>query len=377
MERDHWMTVGEAVAYLDEPIERVFKLLEQDVIASEIPGRGISQRSCDIWMANQKVRYEGAQIIEECRKVVKVTKENLGHAWTRAQDRILIGQWWDCSLTEIGGMVGKTADAVNCRGSLLRKKGRLPKNPPGYIDTVSGSLRYKISPESLQDLARSGAIRIKRRKDAEGNYIGRWYLHKKDLEAHLVAETNPTPQAPTALGRIDPEKTYWLPEAADLAGITYAKLYGMSQRNEIPSQRVTVSNRSRVRVLGKDILSLQDLNRPEPEPESDPAPDLQYFDQSESVRKERDALAAQVIDLGKARDAQAQTIYSLRETVTTLEARSAEVERVAGERNRQIRTMEETIAALTERLAQADAELAKAAESPKGWRALFARRGAI
>lgn len=55
MTSKEWLTIGEAVAYLGEPIGRVFKLLEQGTIVSEGFGNGqtlVSKDSCDLWLAN-------------------------------------------------------------------------------------------------------------------------------------------------------------------------------------------------------------------------------------------------------------------------------------------------------------------------------------
>jgi hypothetical protein len=60
MAPDDWIPVGAAAGYIDEPVERLFKLLEQGTIESEIPGRGVSRNSCDLWLANQKVRHNEA-----------------------------------------------------------------------------------------------------------------------------------------------------------------------------------------------------------------------------------------------------------------------------------------------------------------------------
>lgn len=145
--------------------------------------------------------------------------------WTDDEDTALIGMWWTLKPSDIGARLGgRSADSVENRAHILRKGGRLPVHPEGYLGVTNAARRYHMSRTRLLHEAGAGAIRAIR----NNGYRPHVYLNVEDVE-RLVARRN---------ARCALFSDTWISTAdgAALLGIGDAAFRKLAKREEIPTR---------------------------------------------------------------------------------------------------------------------------------------------
>ena len=203
MTSTEWLTIGDAVTYLGEPIERVFKLLEQGTIVSDGFGNGetrVSKDSCDLWLANRpkptaentapapttkRGRPKGAKSKQRAPKgyvtlskaadLLGVHKDTPG-AWARRGE---------LESVRVGGRVFIPKTAIAAR--LARSNnagGAAPATtaPPGPLTISEVAVALGLSYYQVSELLRAGTIVGK--KVYFGKGPARWEVEPSEIDRY-------------------------------------------------------------------------------------------------------------------------------------------------------------------------------------------------
>jgi|GEM_PF-6097731 len=222
MTSTEWLTIGDAVTYLGEPIERIFKLLEQGTIVSDGFGNGetrVSKDSCDLWLANRP----------------KPTAENTAPApadkfmtrWTRLEDKYLREHYLTETKDEMARALGRTPNGVEHRICYLRSKKRL--TGPEYITGPQAAAMLGRSQTYPYSLAATGKLHP---VTVPGG-VKKLFLKS---EVAAIAETRGRAEIerPVAV-----EKTWSPDKFGDAVGLSGSRVRRLCKEGKIPARFVS------------------------------------------------------------------------------------------------------------------------------------------
>ena len=206
MTSTEWLTIGDAVTYLGEPIERVFKLLEQGTIVSDGFGNGetrVSKDSCDLWLANRpKPTAENtapAPTTKRGRPKGAKSKQRAPKGYvtlSKAADLLGVHRdtpgWWarkgELESVRVGGRVFVPKAAIAARLAPTEGDGEPAPTkaiaaPPGGPLTISEvAVALGLSYYQVSRLLQAGAIAGK--KVSFGKGPARWEVEPSEIDRY-------------------------------------------------------------------------------------------------------------------------------------------------------------------------------------------------
>lgn len=186
MTPDEWIPVGEAAELIGEPIDRLFKLLEQGVIESEIPGRGVSRQSADIWAANQKAPRNDVVEVQTAPHVPVVVPLIF---WTPNEEKILAKLWYRNTTDYIGRKIGRSAESIRKKGNRLIETGKLHRIEPGYVTTLQAAKMLSVQPQVVRSLLKGGGFDFYYHQ----HHPGKLRISKKSIRDYIAAQKEAGP----------------------------------------------------------------------------------------------------------------------------------------------------------------------------------------